>query len=171
MWYLVAYLHWSATNLKFLTPKYLDFYLKIYMYNVQEIGQTNFLSTTTSILDVSEASSDWGREYEDEDTWFECPIDYQTGPDTHLFPTRDVALSLRMAKYRRSTGMQQYSDAVLPSSSRRSSIKAKRRNVRNLEKEQMNAEDFWELDVRHDKPYRHMMTTNRNGWNCPRLRA
>ena len=51
----------------------------------------------------SETSMDWGREYEDEDTWYELSTSYQTGPDTHLLPSKDTSLTVRMAKYRRTT--------------------------------------------------------------------
>ena len=50
----------------------------------------------------SGSESEWGREYEDEDTWYEFSSAYQTGPETHLFPSKDTGLSVRMAKYRRS---------------------------------------------------------------------
>ena len=38
----------------------------------------------------SGASSEWGREYEDEDTWYEFSGAYQSGADTYLLPTQDT---------------------------------------------------------------------------------
>lgn len=73
----------------------------------------------------SESSSEWGREYEDENTWYEYSSTYQTGPETHLFPSKDTGLSVRLAKYRRSS--------TYPSSLR-SSMK-ERLDPRDLEKE------------------------------------
>lgn len=69
----------------------------------KELGHSNIFSATTSLYDVSEASSDWGRDYEDEATWYEYPTDYEVGLDTRLVPSKDVSLSLRMASNRRSS--------------------------------------------------------------------
>jgi len=77
----------------------------------------------------SETSLDWGREYEDEDTWYELTTSYQTGPDTHLLPSKDTSLTVRMAKYRRTT-----KDVTFRSGSARSTMK-EREDLRELEKE------------------------------------
>jgi len=77
----------------------------------------------------SETSLDWGREYEDEDTWYELSTSYQTGPDTHLLPSKDTSLTVRMAKYRRTT-----KDTTFRSGSVRSTMK-ERQDLRELEKE------------------------------------
>jgi len=77
----------------------------------------------------SETSVDWGREYEDEDTWYELSTSYQTGPDTHLLPSKDTSLSVRMAKYRRTT-----KDTTFRSGSVKSTMK-ERQDLRDLEKE------------------------------------
>ncbi len=36
----------------------------------------------------SGGSSEWGREYEDEDTWYELSSAYQSGADTYLLPSQ-----------------------------------------------------------------------------------
>ena len=72
---------------------------------------------------------DWGREYEDEDTWYEMSTSYQTGPDTHLLPSKDTSLTVRMAKYRRTT-----KEVTFRAGSVRSSMK-ERQDLRELEKE------------------------------------
>lgn len=120
------------------------------------------MSATPSLFDVSEASSEWGRDYEDEDVWYEYPSEYQTGPDTRLFPSQDIALSLRMARYRRASSS---SNVPHGHPSRRSSLKGpmkERRNVRDLEKEQMDIEDFWDVDV-HEKRYKRRMMFSKDG--------
>lgn len=42
-------------------------------------------------------SSEWGREYEDEDTWYEWSSNYQAGPDTALIP-RSVIIYANLCK-------------------------------------------------------------------------
>lgn len=66
----------------------------------------------------SVSSSEWGREYEDEDTWYQFTDVYQSGMDTHLLPTVDTAMSLRMAQYRR-TGSRRDEPAARPSMKQR----------------------------------------------------
>jgi len=95
---------------------------------LQVMGPPSLLSGMPSTAG-SEASMDWGREYEDEDTWYELSTSYQTGPDTHLLPSKDTSLSVRMAKYRRST-----KDTTFRSGSVRSTMK-ERQDLRELEKE------------------------------------
>jgi len=80
----------------------------------------------------SETSLDWGREYEDEDTWYELTSSYQTGPDTHLLPSKDTSLSVRMAKYRRTTSKD--ATTTFRAGSVRSTMK-ERQDLRELEKE------------------------------------
>jgi len=82
---------------------------------LQMLGPDALMSGAMSTVG-SGGSSEWGREYEDEDTWYEFASAYQSGADTHLLPSQDIGLSLRMAKYRRNTGSE-----PSPSSSRRSS--------------------------------------------------
>jgi len=77
----------------------------------------------------SETSMDWGREYEDEDTWYELATSYQTGPDTHLLPSKDTPLTVRMLKYRRSA-----KDTAFRAGSVRSTMK-ERQDLRDVEKE------------------------------------
>ena len=66
----------------------------------QVMGPPSLLSGAPSTIG-SGGSSEWGREYEDEDTWYEWSSSYQTGPDTFLVPKSDSGLSMRLAKYRR----------------------------------------------------------------------
>ena len=66
----------------------------------------------------SVSSSEWGREYEDEDTWYQFADVYQSGMDTHLLPTADTAMSLRMAQYRR-TGARRVDPPARPSMKQR----------------------------------------------------
>jgi len=82
----------------------------------------------------SETSLDWGREYEDEDTWYELTTSYQTGPDTHLLPSRDTSLTVRMAKYRRTTTKDTTAATTFRAGSVRSTMK-ERQDLRELEKE------------------------------------
>jgi len=79
----------------------------------------------------SETSLDWGREYEDEDTWYELSTNYQTGPDTHLLPSKDTNLTVRMAKYRRTVTTK---ETTFRAGSVRSTMK-ERQDLRELEKE------------------------------------
>ena len=60
-------------------------------------------SDTASVFGSSNAS-EWGKEYEDEDTWYEWSSAYQVGPETNLLPSKDIGLGVRMAKYRRNVG-------------------------------------------------------------------
>ena len=97
------------------------------------MGPPSQVSAAPSIC--GSGSSDWGREYEDEDTWYEFSSAYQTGPDAHLLPKRDTGLSLRMAQYRRTSGGGSSSFAKpMGAPSFRSSMK-ERRDLRDLEKE------------------------------------
>lgn len=68
------------------------------------MGPPSLLSGAPSTVG-SGGSSEWGREYEDEDTWYEFSTPYAAGSDTHLVPSKDTGLSLRMAEYRRTLGM------------------------------------------------------------------
>ena len=65
------------------------------------MGPPNLMSATPSM--IASSSSEWGREYEDEDTWYEPSSSYQTGPETQLLPSKDTGLSLRVAHYRRTS--------------------------------------------------------------------
>ena len=93
----------------------------------------------------SEMSSEWGRQYEDEDTWYEFSSVYQSGPDTELLPTQDTALSLRMAKYRRVTSSSHGSERAGSVVSGRGSLRGggssmkERLDVRDLEKDGASA--------------------------------
>ena len=58
------------------------------------MGPMHLVSAPPSSIG-SGSESDWGREYEDEDTWYEFSSVYQTGPETHLFPAKDTGLTLR----------------------------------------------------------------------------
>ena len=51
------------------------------------MGPASLASAAPS--EVGSLGSEWGRAYEDEDTWYDFSGCYQTGPDTHLLPTRD----------------------------------------------------------------------------------
>lgn len=109
------------------------------------MGPPSMMSATPSVTG-SGSSSEWGREYEDEDTWYEYSSTYQTGPETHLFPSKDTGLSLRMAKYRRTS----HSASV----SRGTSVRSlkERRDLRDLDKE---------LDMEDPMPSRFVM---RSSW-------
>ncbi len=98
------------------------------------MGPPNLMSGMPSM--VESASSDWGREYEDEDTWYELSTNYQTGPETQLLPCKDTGLSVRMAKYRRTTTGVPHRPGP---GSIRSSMK-ERQDLRELDKE-MEKED------------------------------
>ena len=57
------------------------------------MGPPSLLSGLPSTAGSEAGSMDWGREYEDEDTWYEVTTtsistSYQTGPDTHLLPSK-----------------------------------------------------------------------------------
>ena len=91
------------------------------------MGPPNLLSEVPSATG-SGSSSDWGREYEDEDTWYEFTSTYQTGPETILFSSKDTGLSLRMEKYRRSATGPYYPPSI------RSGLK-ERQDLRDLDKE------------------------------------
>lgn len=80
----------------------------------------------------SGGSSEWGREYEDEDTWYEFSSAYQSGPDTYLIPSSDTGMSLRMAEYRR-TGPEK---APKKRPQRFRPSMKERRDLRDLEKEE-----------------------------------
>lgn len=97
------------------------------------MGTPNLMSAMPSMVGSS-SSSDWGREYEDEDTWFEPSSSYQTGPDTQLFPSKDTGLSVRMAKYRRTTQDVPHRPGPGSVGSMRSSMK-ERQDLRELDKE------------------------------------
>jgi len=80
----------------------------------------------------SETSVDWGREYEDEDTWYELTTSYQSGPDTHLLPSSDTPLTVRMARYRRTAATTE--TTALRAGSVRLTMK-ERLDLRDVEKE------------------------------------
>lgn len=107
-------------------------------FSLQVMGPPSQVSRAPSVC--GSGSSDWGREYEDEDTWYEFSSAYQTGPDAHLLPKRDTGLSLRMAQYRRSSSIQPPSSprSVMspppPTPSFHSTMK-ERRDLRDLERE------------------------------------
>ena len=52
------------------------------------MGPDSMLSGAASTIG-SGGSSEWGREYEDEDTWYEFSSAYQSGADTYLLPSQD----------------------------------------------------------------------------------
>ena len=78
----------------------------------------------------SGSSSEWYREYADEDSWYEWNSEYTSGPDAHLVPTGDTGLNLRLRQYRRNKP----GGAI----STRPSMK-ERRDMRDLER---SAQDF-----------------------------
>ena len=53
----------------------------------QVLGPASQASAAPS--EAGSLGSEWARAYEDEDTWYDFSGCYQTGPDTHLLPTRD----------------------------------------------------------------------------------
>ena len=83
------------------------------------LGHSSVSSAASVAGSVS--SSDWGREYEDEDTWYQFTDAYQSGHDTHLLPTTDTAMSLRMAQYRRA-GVRRDGRAGRPSMKQRQQV-------------------------------------------------
>jgi len=97
----------------------------------QVMGPPTLLSGAPSTAESS-SSLEWGRDYEDEDTWYELTTSYQTGPDTQLFPCKDTGLSVRMAKYRRSAKGPVHRAGSIGSI--RSSMK-ERQDLRELDKE------------------------------------
>ena len=56
---------------------------------LQMMGPDCLLSGAPSTVG-SGGSSEWGREYEDEDTWYEFTSAYQSGVDTYLLPSQDT---------------------------------------------------------------------------------
>ena len=94
----------------------------------QVLGPSNLMSMTPSMLT---SSSEWGREYEDEDTWYELSSSYQTGPETQLLPSKDTGLSIRVAQYRRTSHGVPHRRGP---GSVRSSMK-ERQDLRELDKE------------------------------------
>lgn len=120
------------------------------------MGPMSMISTAPSVTG-SGSSSEWGREYEDEDTWYDfSTTSYQTGPETHLFPSKDTGLSLRMAKYRRTTHST--------STSRGSSMKLmkERRDLRDLDKE-LDSEDPMPSRLRSLWHRKSIMTSSSEG--------
>ena len=98
------------------------------------MGPPSLLSGLPSTAGSDAGSVDWGREYEDEDTWYElATTSYQTGPDTHLLPSKDTPLTVRMAKYRR-TAMHTTVTTTVRAGSVRSTMK-ERQDLREVEKE------------------------------------
>jgi len=97
---------------------------------LQMLGPDSLMSGAASTIG-SGGSSEWGREYEDEDTWYEFTSAYQSGADTYLLPSQDTGLSLRMAKYRRSASE---GGGRPPRASLRMSMK-ERRDLRDVERE------------------------------------
>ena len=100
------------------------------------MGPPSLLSGAPSTIG-SGSSSEWGREYEDEDTWYEWSSSYQTGPETYLVPKKDSGLSMRLAKYRRSGGKGERSSK----SGSRMTMR-ERRDLRDLDKEAAMTEDI-----------------------------
>lgn len=121
------------------------------------MGPMGMISTAPSATG-SGSSSEWGREYEDEDTWYEfSSTSYQTGPETHLFPSKDTGLSLRMAKYRRTA----HSTST---TSRGSSMRLmkERRDLRDLDKE-LDSEDPMPSRLRSLWHRKSIMTSSSEG--------
>ena len=56
-------------------------------HDLQVMGPASLASAAPS--EVGSLGSEWGRAYEDEDTWYDFSSVYQSGPDTHLLPARD----------------------------------------------------------------------------------
>merc|ERR1712142_12356 len=52
----------------------------------------------------SGSGSEWGRDYEDEDTWYDLSSSYPA-ESSHLMPSGDSDMSMRMAGYRRKAGV------------------------------------------------------------------
>lgn len=53
------------------------------------MGPPSLASGAPSEVGSQSLGSEWGRAYEDEDTWYDFSSVYQAGPDTHLLPSRD----------------------------------------------------------------------------------
>ncbi len=83
-------------------------------------------SAMSEVASTVGSCSSWDKEYEDEDTWYEWSSAYQSGQDTQLLPSQDTAMSVRMAKYRRTSGSK--------GPNLRSGMR-QRRDLRDIEKE------------------------------------
>jgi len=129
-------------SLNRLNPRFLRHCSSVVGW-LKVMGPPSLLSGLPSTAG-SETSLDWGREYEDEDTWYELSTSYQTGPDTHLLPSKDTSLTVRMARYRRSakdtTVAATAAMTTYRSGSSRSTMK-ERQDLRDLEKELEKEED------------------------------
>lgn len=57
------------------------------------MGPGALMSAAPSEVGSGSFGSEWGRAYEDEDTWYDFSSAYQSGADTHLLPSRDNGMS------------------------------------------------------------------------------
>ena len=111
------------------------------------LGPLSSASVAPSTVD----SSELGREYEDEDTWYHFNGgggggDYECGLDTQLVATANTGMSVRMAQYRRARPLANNGD----SNRLRPSMK-ERRDLRDLARDDematslMTRESVWRL--------------------------
>ena len=98
------------------------------------MGPPSFLSGAPSTMG-SGCSSEWGREYADEDSWYEWNSEYTSGPDAHLIPTGDSGLSLRLRQYRRGTKSGSASGPSSSSSSKHCPSVKERRDLRDMDRD------------------------------------
>jgi hypothetical protein len=121
------------------------------------MGPPNLMSGVPSMVGSS-SSSEWGREYEDEDTWYELNTNYQTGPETELFPCKDTGLSVRMAKYRRTSKAVPHHAGPGSIGSIRSSMK-ERQDLRDIDKE-LEKEDALSFSIMPRHHLWHLRTVS-----------
>ncbi|CAD5121391.1 DgyrCDS9913 [Dimorphilus gyrociliatus] len=89
------------------------------------MGPPSMITSAAPSTIGSGSSSDWEKEYEDEDTWYEWSAAYQSGPEAQLLPAEDVKFNVRMARYRRASSK----------TSVRSRSRRERQDLRDLERE------------------------------------
>lgn len=89
------------------------------------MGPPSMMTSAAPSTVGSGSSSDWEKEYEDEDTWYEWSAAYQTGPEAQLLPAEDVKFNVRMARYRRASSK----------TSSRTRSRRERKDLRDLERE------------------------------------
>ncbi len=125
------------------------------------MGPPSLVSAAPSTIGSPTGSSEWGREYEDEDTWYEFSSAYQSGPDAQLMPKKDTGLSLRLTEYQRKLGSE-VREVSVSRRSRRSSLK-ERQDIRDWEKDRLEDAAQDEVDQRHLKH------TRRGLWQMRRM--
>ena len=98
------------------------------------MGPPSLLSGAPSTVG-SGSSSEWGREYADEDSWYEWNSEYTSGPDAHLIPTGDTGLSLRLRQYRRGTKGGSSSGPSSASGAKHRPSMKERRDMRDMDRD------------------------------------